>query len=58
MFHFINNYKNNKNQCHRLVFELWLFKDMHNTPFSPKMFRAEVGDKQVFDMVADDYGIL
>ena len=27
-------------------------------PFSPKMFRAEVGDKQVYDMVADDYGIL
>ena len=27
-------------------------------PFSPKMFRAEVRDKQVYDMVADDYGIL
>ena len=27
-------------------------------PFSPKMIRAEVRDKQVYDRVADDYGIL
>ena len=24
-------------------------------PFSPKMFRAEARDKQIYDMVADDY---
>ena len=27
-------------------------------PLSPKMFRDEVRDKQVYDMVTDDYGIL
>ena len=31
---------------------------MHNTPFSPKLFTAEVRDKQVYIMVADDYCIL
>ena len=42
-FHFVNNdIKKNKNQCHRLVFELWHFKDMHNKPFFPKMFTDEV----------------
>ena len=41
----------------RLVFELLLFKDMHNTPFSPKMFMVVVRDKQVYDSVADDYEI-
>ena len=28
------------------------------TLFLQKMFRAEVRDKQVYDMLADDYGIL
>ena len=27
-------------------------------PFSQNMFRAEERDKQVYDMVADDYDIL
>ena len=31
---------------------------MHNTPFFSKKFRAEVRDKQVYDMVSADYGIL
>ena len=26
--------------------------------FSPKMFRDEVKDKHIYDMVADEYGIL
>ena len=39
-------------------FELLHFKDIHNTSFFSKMFRAEVRDKQVHYMVADDYGIL
>ena len=31
---------------------------MHSMTFSPNMFRDKVRDKQVYDMVADDYGIL
>ena len=31
---------------------------MYNTLFSPKMPRAEVRDKQVYDIVAADSGIL
>ena len=27
-------------------------------PLSPKLFMVEVRDKQVYDIVADDYGIL
>ena len=26
-------------------------------PFSPNIFRKELRDKQVYDMVADDYGM-
>ena len=61
LFHFINNYiKQNKNQYQYLVFELSLFKDMHIRPFFSqiKKVRTEVIDKQVYDMVADNYGIL
>ena len=59
LFQFINNDINNKKkECHRFVFELCLFKNMHTTPFSPKMFKTEVGCKQVYDMVANNYGIL
>ena len=30
----------------------------HKTHFFSKMFRDEVKDKHIYDMVADDYGIL
>ena len=41
---------NNKQKKHRLVFEM--------CHFYPKMSGVEVRDKQVYDIVADDYGIL
>ena len=48
-----NNIKQFKK--YRLVFEMLLSKDLHKMPYSPKMFRVEVRDKQVYDIVADDY---
>ena len=55
----ISNFINNDiKRCHRLVVELWRFRDMHNTPFFSKILRDDMRDKQVYDMVADDDGIL
>ena len=59
LFHFINNDLKQFKKNHRLVFELWLSKDMHNMSFFlNNMFEVEVRDKQVYDIVAVDYGIL
>ena len=34
------------------------FLILYNLAFSPKLFRVEIRDEQVYDIVADDYGIL
>ena len=60
LFHLqlINDINTIECQCHRLVFELWLVKDMHYTTLFSKNVQAELEDKQVYDVVADNYGIL
>ena len=59
MFHFINNYINNKKIDVTVEYLSYgSSKTCIIRPSSPKLFMAEVRDKHVYDMVADDYGML
>ena len=58
MFHFFNLDIKQFKMCHPFEVELWHTKDMNNTPIFFEMSRAEVSDKQVYYIVADDYDIL
>ena len=52
-----NNIKQSK-KTHRLVFEMWLSKKLHNMLVFSQNVQGRSRDKQVYDIVADDYGIL